>query len=95
MMVSSLPWARRGNHALVECESNRSIPLRGVPQIPEDVRATIEQLGESAVTTEQEERSNAIIWGAATLEIRRRHEAAKAGIDLDQYLGRSAEQSAA
>jgi hypothetical protein len=55
----------------------RSIELAGVAQIPDDVEQTIGKGWEDALTADQMDRANAIIWGLATREIQKRHQELK------------------
>jgi hypothetical protein len=71
---------------------NRSVPLEGVPQIPDDCERTIRLMGEWALSDEQMTRCTEVIYKQATLEIQRRHLAAKLGVQLDRYFARSAAQ---
>lgn len=69
-------------------EVERSVPLAGVAQIPDDAVETMTYRGEFGLTDEQIARCDEIIWGPATEEIRRRREAHMARMPLDQYFGR-------
>jgi hypothetical protein len=61
----------------------RAIDLTGVAQIPTDVVEHIEKGWEDALTADQMDRANAIIWDIATKEIQHRHRVAKTD-DVDE-----------
>lgn len=62
----------------------RSIPLQGVPQIPDDVHETICLLGDSQLTDEQMDRAGKAIEEAKQ-ELERRILAQKQGVRLEEY----------
>lgn len=75
--------------AATEC---RSIPLSGVPQIPDDVEETIRLYGEANLTGEQISRAKAAI-GEAEKELQRRILAHKEGMRLEKYFQYTPEQA--
>lgn len=72
----------------------RSIPLAGVPQIPDDVEATIRMMGEWALTDEQLKRAKAAI-ADAKLELNRRIVAHKLGVPLEKHFAYTPDQARA
>jgi hypothetical protein len=68
-------------HGRAEPPCKRAIELDGIPQIPKDVFELIERGGEWALSGEQIERSNAVIWGQATKVIQSRHRFLKECLD--------------
>lgn len=78
--------------AYVKPECERSVPLAGVPQIPDDAEASIRLHGEWALSLEQMLRCDVAIWNFAAPEIRRRREAHLQRMPLDLYFARTPEQ---
>ncbi len=73
-------------------EARPSVPLAGVPQIPDDAHQCMQRLGEFGLTDEQQDRCSEVIWTQAAPEIRRRHEARLARVPLDRYFARTLDQ---
>lgn len=73
-------------------EAERSVPLAGVPQIPDEVHRAITRGDEDELSPEQESLASAAIWQRAAPEIQRRRLARLAGINVDRHFARTREQ---